>query len=112
MTTIAVRANPGPVFEQWVGIELWKRLSHLGSGKLHYLRTKSGAEVDFIIEHGDRLIPIEVKWTENPTIHDARHLKTFLREHPKRSRQGYVVCRCRRPLQLEERVVAIPWFGL
>ena len=35
-------ANPGPVFEQWVGIELWKRLQYLGTGKLHYLRTKAG----------------------------------------------------------------------
>ena len=62
----AVRANPGPVFEQWVGIELWKRLQYLGGGKLHYLRTKAGAEVDFIIARGGRLIPIEVKWTEHP----------------------------------------------
>ena len=37
----AVRANPGPLFEQWVGIELWKRLQYLGGGKLHYLRSKA-----------------------------------------------------------------------
>ena len=104
-----VRANPGPVFEQWVGIELWKRLQYLGGGKLHYLRTKAGAEVDFIIARGGRLIPIEVKWTEHPAPGDARHLLTFLDEHPNDARHGYVVCRCPAPLALTDRVTALPW---
>jgi len=104
-----VRANPGPVFEQWVGIELWKRLQYLGGGKLHYLRTKAGAEVDFIIARGRRLIPIEVKWTEHPAPGDARHLLTFLDEHPNDARHGYVVCRCTAPLALTDRVTALPW---
>jgi predicted AAA+ superfamily ATPase len=104
-----VRANPGPVFEQWVGIELWKRLQYLGGGTLHYLRTKAGAEVDFIIARGGRLIPIEVKWTEHPAPGDARHLLTFLDEHPKHARHGYVVCRCTAPLALTDRVTALPW---
>ncbi|HYN27911.1 MAG TPA: AAA family ATPase, partial [Burkholderiales bacterium] len=109
LETAAVRANPGPVFEQWVGIELWKRLQYLGGGKLHYLRTKAGAEVDFIVARGGRLIPIEVKWTEHPTPGDARHLLTFLDEHPKRARHGYVICRCAVPLALTDRVTALPW---
>ena len=107
-----VRANPGPLFEQWVGIELWKRLQYLGAGTLHYLRTKDGAEVDFIIEHGGRLAPIEVKWTENPSLSDARHLLTFLGEHPKRAKHGYIICRCDRPLRLHDKITALPWFCL
>jgi len=109
LETAIVRANPGPLFEQWVGIELWKRLKYLGSGKLHYLRSKAGAEVDFIIARSGRLIPIEVKWTEHPTRGDARHLLTFLDEQPKRARHGYVVCRCTAPLALTDRVTALPW---
>jgi len=105
----AVRANPGPLFEQWVGIELWKRLQYMGTGKLHYLRTKAGAEVDFIVARAGRLVPIEVKWTERPTRGDARHLRTFLDEHPARARHGYVVCRCPSPLAIDDRVTAIPW---
>ena len=73
-----VKANPGPIFEQWVGIELWQRLQYLGVGKLYHQRTRDGAEVDFIIEHGGDLTPIEVKWTEKPTLNDARHLLPFL----------------------------------
>ena len=112
LETAAVRANPGPVFEQWVGIELWKRMQYLGGGKLHYLRTKAGAEVDFIIARGGRLTPIEVKWTEHPTRADARHLVTFLSEHPKRARHGYLICRCPTPLALTDSVTALPWSGL
>jgi predicted AAA+ superfamily ATPase len=109
LETAAVRANPGPLFEQWVGLELWKRLQYLGGGKLHYLRTKAGAEIDFIVARAGRLIPIEVKWSEHPTASDARHLSTFLDEHPKRARHGYVVCRCSAPLALTERITALPW---
>lgn len=105
----AVRANPGPLFEQWVGIELWKRLQYLGGGKLQYLRTKAGAEVDFIVARGDRLIPVEVKWTERPAPGDARHLLAFLKEHPRKARHGYVVCRCSAPLALTDQVTALPW---
>ena len=105
----AVRANPGPMFEQWMGIELWKRLQYLGGGRLHYLRTKAGAEVDFIIARGGRFIPIEVKWTEHPSLGDARHLLTFLDEHPKHARHGYIICRCPAPLALDDRVTALPW---
>jgi predicted AAA+ superfamily ATPase len=107
-----VLANPGPVFEQWVGIELWKRLRYLGTGTLSYLRTKDGAEVDFIVEHKGGLAPIEVKWTEHPKLSDARHLLTFLAEHPRQARHGYIICRCDRPLRLHEKITALPWFCL
>lgn len=107
-----VRANPGPLFEQWVGIELWKRLGYLGTGTLHYFRTKDGAEVDFIIAHQGRLTPVEVKWTENPSLSDARHLLAFMGEHRKTAQHGYLICRCRAPRQLHDKVTALPWFYL
>lgn len=108
-TVDLVRSNPGPLLEQWVGIELWKRLQYLGEGALSYQRTRDGAEVDFIVEHGDTLTPIEVKWTESPKLSDARHLLTCLGEHPRKARHGYVICRCPRPLRLHEQVTALPW---
>ncbi|MEW6366384.1 MAG: ATP-binding protein [Acidobacteriota bacterium] len=107
-----VLANPGPVFEQWVGTELWKRLQYLGTGSLHYMRTKGGAEVDFVVERRGQLTPVEVKWTEHPSPTDARHLLAFLAEHPKRAARGFVVCRCTRPTRIHEKVTAIPWFCL
>jgi len=92
-----------------VGIELWKRLQYLGGGRLHYLRSKAGAEVDFIIARDGRYTPIEVKWTERPALGDAKHVMSFMREHPKQARHGYLICRCSVPLELSEHVTALPW---
>lgn len=111
-TPDVVKANPGPFFEQWVGIELWKRLQYLGEGKLSHFRTKDGSEVDFIVERDGALTPIEVKWSEKPTVQDARHLLTFMTEHPKQAKHAFIVCRCPRPMQLHEKVTALPWFCL
>lgn len=111
-STEIVDADPGRVFEQWVGIELWKRLGYLGEGALHYLRTRDGAEIDFIVEQGNTVTPIEVKWTERPDMTDARHLLTFLDENPRRAKHAYIVCRCPRPMRLDDRVTALPWFCL
>jgi predicted AAA+ superfamily ATPase len=103
-----VRADPGKYFEQWVGIEIWKRLQYRGEGQLHYLRTKDGAEVDFIVEMKGNLIPLEVKWTTNPTLRDVTQLNHFLKENPK-AKKGHVICRCPRPAQLTESITALPW---
>jgi len=105
-----VRANPGPLFEQWVGLELWKRLKYLGTGSLHYYRTRAGAEVDFIIEREGRIIPVEAKWTERPGPGDIRHVVSFMAEQGRRVKEGFVVCRCHRPLRLAPRVTAVPWW--
>ena len=77
-----------------------------------YQRTRDGAEIDFIIRTSNRLIPVEVKWTEHPSIGDARHLVMFLREHPKQAKHTLIVCRCPHPLRLHDQVTAIPWLYL
>jgi predicted AAA+ superfamily ATPase len=105
-------ADAGSVFEQWVGIELWKRLQYQQDGQLSYLRTKDGAEVDYIIEKGGVVTPIEVKWTERPTLSDARHLLIFLKEQGSRAPHGYIICRCAYPMQLHPQITALPWFCL
>lgn len=103
-----VLANPGPAFEAWVAMELWKRLQYTG-GTLHHFRTRDGIEVDLVIEQGPSLTPVEVKWTEHPDRTDARHLLKFLDDHPDRAQRGWIVCRCERPIAVTDRVTAIPW---
>lgn len=107
-----VLSDPGRYFEQWVGIELWKRLGYLGKGRLHHLRSKDGAEIDFIIEMDRQLTPVEVKWTQRPKRDDVRHVITFLEEQKNAAEYGFLVCRVPRPERLHERVMAIPWFCL
>ncbi|HPD61022.1 MAG TPA: ATP-binding protein [Thermodesulfobacteriota bacterium] len=107
-----VKANPGPFFEQWVAQELWKRLGYLKRGRLFHYRTKGGAEIDFILEINDHFIPVEVKWTEHPKESDARHCIEFMRDFPKKSQEGYIICRCSRPMQIYEKIRAIPYWSL
>ncbi|MDQ7823349.1 MAG: DUF4143 domain-containing protein [Candidatus Eremiobacteraeota bacterium] len=107
-----VLANPGPLFEQWVGIELWKRLCYLREGTLHYQRSKDGMEIDYIIEKEGTLTPVEAKWTEHPSPADGRHLLKFLYENKGRARHGYVICRAPQPMKLNDLVTALPWFCL
>ena len=52
------------------------------------------------------------RWTEKPVLSDARHLLAFLEEHPREARQGFIICRCRHPLRLHDKIMALPWFCL
>ncbi|HBM15204.1 MAG TPA: hypothetical protein DD381_02495 [Lentisphaeria bacterium] len=104
-----VLANPGSLFEQWVGLELLKRIKYSGEGALSYMRTASGIEIDYILELNNRYIPIEVKWTEHPDKNDTKHIDNFIKEHKKVSDRGFVICRCKYPMELSPDILAIPW---
>jgi predicted AAA+ superfamily ATPase len=100
----------GRLLEHWVAQELIARAGYLGRGtRVSFWRKASGAEVDFIWESPSEDVPIEVKWTTNPRPSDARHVETFLDEHPTRAKRGIVVCRCEAAQELTKRVRAIPW---
>ena len=103
-----VRSDPGRCFEEWVGVEIWKRLQYNGTGQLSYFRTKDGAEVDYVVELPDRTIGMEVKWSERPALQDVTALVSFMRDHP-HVQEGYVVCRCPHPARLSKSILAIPW---
>lgn len=53
------RADAGAVLESWVFTELWKILP--STAGLHYWRSSSNAEVDFVLTHGETIIGLEVK---------------------------------------------------
>jgi uncharacterized protein len=98
----------GQLFEQFIGLELL----HLARSQtkrrtLNFWRDLEGREVDWILSHEDKILPIEVKWTDKPTIQDVRHLKTFLNDYNVKA--GYIVCRCNRPRKLDNQITAIPW---
>ncbi|MCH9634457.1 MAG: hypothetical protein S4CHLAM7_12080 [Chlamydiae bacterium] len=99
----------GDLFEQWVGLELLREMRTKPiKSSLMFWRDQSGAKVDWIVEKQNRYIPVEVKWTKNPSVKDARHILTFLDEY-ENSSKGYVVCRVSRAQKLTDRVTAIPW---
>lgn len=78
---------------------------------LHYWRTVAGQEVDFVVEHGRRLLAFEVKHTTNPSPSDIRGLLAFLADHPAAAR-GILVHAGDRIVRLHSRVLAVPWWWL
>ena len=59
-TSLEERADRGALMENLAFSELSKVLNPLLDG-LRYWRSKSGAEVDFVVEHQGRLLAVEVK---------------------------------------------------
>lgn len=79
--------------------------------QLYYWRTSTKREVDFVIEHGRKALPIEVKMTARPTISDAAHLLAFMEEHPLAT-HGVIVHGGNEVFRLHSKVVAVPWWWL
>ncbi len=67
------------------------RDTRLDGTAVFYWRTTIGEEVDFVIEAGDRLLPIEVKATARPRLRDTAHLRTFRAEYGERARAGLLL---------------------
>lgn len=110
--SILPRSYLGGLFEQFIGLELirWARLQAQKT-TVHFWRDSSGPEVDWLLHRNQSLLPIEVKWTDNPTLRDAKHLQLFLKEYPTATK-GYVVCRVLRPQLLADGIEAISWRDL
>ena len=67
------RGDRGALWENAVFNELAKRLDLLD--EIRFWRTKSGAEVDFVVRRGEKMVAIEVKAAEllRPTISRGTH---------------------------------------
>lgn len=74
-----------------------------------YWRTAKGAEVDFVIEWGDRVLPIEVKSGGRVRTGDVRHLQTFLDEYPDLAGGGVVLYDGSETFWVRDRILATPW---
>lgn len=81
------------------------------AGRLHYWRTVSGREVDFVLEHGKRLVAFEVKLASSAGFGDTTGLRAFMEEYPECS-AGVVVHSGDEVRMLGERIVALPWTAL
>jgi len=75
----------------------------LGYG-IHFWRTKSGLEVDFVL--GDAEVAIEVKGTSRVDPSDLRSLRAFIEDN--RPRRAMLVCNERAP-RLVDGIEILPW---
>jgi predicted AAA+ superfamily ATPase len=100
------------LFEQFVGMEILRYLRlDTPNYKLNYWRDHNGPEVDYVIDMNHQYLPIEVKWTQEPTLDNCRHLEKFMEEYPCDD-TAYVICRVERPRKLSNRIMALPWQDL
>lgn len=83
------------------------RLEHT---EITYWRTTAGEEVDFVIECGDTLLPIEVKATTRPRLADAKHLLGFRTEYGRRTRTALLLHGGSTLEWLANGVLAAPWW--
>jgi predicted AAA+ superfamily ATPase len=100
----------GKLFEQWVGLSLLRLMRLRGmAGRLRYWRDYAGREVDWVIDLGNRWIPVEVKWGENLRSKDIRHLDYFLQTYERKVRMGYILFTGQRDRKLSDRIMALSY---
>ena len=86
------------------------RDSRIERAELFYWRTSIGEEVDFVVETGNSLLPIEVKATTRPRLRDTAHLRTFRTEYGEMSRPGLLLHTGELVDWLTPDVLAAPWW--
>lgn len=75
---LELRADKGALFENFIISELIKQDSYLDKDfKFYYWRTKQGSEIDIVLEKGDDLIGVEVKYKRKAVN------KAFKNRYPK-----------------------------
>jgi predicted AAA+ superfamily ATPase len=70
------RIDAGAMLENWAFTELWKALPQ--GATLHFWRSSSGAEVDFVLVRGDQILGIEVKATRLQRPRLPRAARSFI----------------------------------
>ncbi len=99
----------GPMIESAVLGALYRLFVHRGAiPRLYFWRTAGGHEVDFILEDGQQLIPIEAKLTATPKPEHAQAIEHFQKLFSTRAAHGFIVCLCRERFPLTSSVDAVP----
>lgn len=87
----------------------WRDIRLDRAGIFHW-RTVGGAEVDFVIETADGLLPIEVKATARPRLKDASNLRLFKQEYGEQTRSGLLLHTGDDVGWITPDVLAVPWW--
>lgn len=82
----------GAIMETAVLLEIVKTLTHRGiDPRVYFWRTQAGTEVDFVVDTGAGIVPIEVKLSATPRPAMAAAIRTFQRDMGSTAMPGYVV---------------------
>ena len=118
----------GNLFETFIINELIKSFSNAGEKydfsvfyyrgkdkKKRRIKTDGGVieegvegEIDFIIQEGDNLYPIEIKETESPTVSMTSEFDVLDKDIDKKRALGVILCTCTEKLYLRDNLVCLP----
>jgi predicted AAA+ superfamily ATPase len=100
----------GAIMETAVLSEIFKTLTHRGiDPQIYFWRTSLGAEVDFLVQVGAQLVPIEAKLSATPKTAMAAGIKTLQEDLGDRVLPGYLVYSGSLRLPLGSGVTALPF---
>ena len=95
----------GRAFEHFVLMEILAHRDYKGMDyAVHFWRTKTGLEVDFVLGRGE--VAVEVKGSQRVDHSEMRPLRTFMAEY--RPKKAFLVCNERSP-RVHEGVHVLPW---
>ena len=100
----------GHFFENYIANEIMKHYSFCGKRQnLYYWRDIYGKEIDFIVEHASgKIIAIECKLTENPTIKDCKNIFALIDYYGANTvTKSYIVCNTPTPYYIDKGIMAI-----
>ncbi len=100
----------GAIVETAVLSEIIRTLAHRGlEPQVYFWRTSSGTEVDFVIDTGKKLVPVEVKLSATPRPGMASGIRAFRQDLGARAAKGYLVHLGKAHLPMGRDAVALPF---
>lgn len=98
----------GNIFETFVFSEILKSVKYSDrSLNIFYYRTFDRKEIDFIVEQGEYIIAIEVKFSQTVTERDFKHIAN-LENNTKNLKAGYILYMGERILPFGNNLFAVP----
>ncbi len=85
------------------------RDSRISAHEVMFWRTTTGLELDFVIEVGNRLLPIEVKDAASPGYSDTKCIRAFRQEYPERFDVGLLLYDSSQTQGMSEDILEVPW---
>jgi len=99
----------GPSWEGFVREQLAAQAALLDlPHRFHCWRTQAGAEVDLVLEQGERLLPVEIKRATSVGPYDLRGMRSFIEGYGPRAPFGVVLYRGDNCVRATERIVLVP----
>lgn len=103
------RTDRGRLLENWVAAEIRKRLAPLHpAGRLRFWRSKSGAEVDFVVEAPDGIVGLEAKASDLTRPELPRSARSFIEAY---SPARFVVVNLSLRTEREVGATRVSWVG-